>query len=113
MAAVDSLFQPLPLLRPAQEAALRQFPYSEQLARSRELGVGRGLSAERIRALRRQGRLIPLEDTTHWTVRKLNYSEPLVVPALRAALVRIGRRFQARLTGLGAPPFRMEVSSAL
>lgn len=113
MAAVDSLFQPLSLLRSGQEEALRQFPYREQLARSRELGVGRGLSAARIRTLRRQGRLVLLEDTTRWIVRELNYSEPLVVPALRAALTRIGRRFHARLKDLGAPPFRMEVSSAL
>lgn len=113
MAAVDSLFQPLPLLRPSQAEALRQFPYREQLARSRELGVGRGLSAERIRELRRQGRLVLLEDTTRWIVRELNYSEPLVVPGLRAALTEIGRRFHARLRDLGAPPFRMEVSSAL
>jgi hypothetical protein len=113
MAAVDSLFQPLPLLRPAQGAALRQVPYREQLARSRELGVGRALSADRIRTLRRQGRLVLLEDTTGWIVRELNYSEPLVVPALRAALTEIGRRFHARLRDLGAPPFRMEVSSAL
>jgi hypothetical protein len=113
MAAVDSLFQPLPLLRPGQEEALRQFPYREQLARSRELGVGRGLSAARIRTLRRQGHLVLLENTTRWIVRELNYSEPLVVPALRAALTEIGRHFHARLRDLGAPPFRMEVSSAL
>jgi hypothetical protein len=113
MAAVDSLFQPLPLLRPVQEEALRQFPYPEQLTRSRELGVGRGLSAARIRELRRRGRLVMLEETTRWALRTLNYSEPLVVPALRAALTRIGRRFHARLRDLGAPPFRMEVSSAL
>ena len=113
MAAVDSLFQPLPLLRSAQEAALRQSPYREQLARSRELGVGRNLSAARLRTLRRQGRLVLLEDTTHWIVRKLNYSEPLVVPALRDSLTQIGQRFHARLKDLGAPPFRLEVSSAL
>jgi len=113
LAAIDSLFQPLPLLRAAQEEALRQSPYGEQLARARKLGVGRGPSAARIRALRRQGRLVPLRDSVHWVVRELSYSEPLVVPALRAALSWIGGRFHERLEALGAPPFRMEVSSAL
>ena len=113
MAAVDSLFQPLPLLRSAQEAALRQSPYREQLARARELGVGRGPSAAQIDTLRRQGRLVQIDDSTHWVVRKLNYSEPLVVPALRAALTQIGQRLHARLEALGAPSFRMEISSAL
>jgi len=113
MQAVDSLFQPLPLLRSAQETALRQSPYHEQLARARELGIDRGPSAARIDVLRRQGRLVPLDDAAHWVVRELDYSQPLVVPALRAALTQIGERFQARLRALGAPPFRMEVSSVL
>jgi hypothetical protein len=113
MAAVDSLFQPLPLLRSAQETALRQSPYREQLARARELGIDRGPSAARIDTLRRQGRLVPLNDSTHWVVRKLDYSQPLVVPALRAALTQIGERFHTRLRALDAPPFRMEVSSVL
>jgi hypothetical protein len=113
MTAVDSIFQPLPLLRSAQEAALRQSPYREQLTRARELGVSRGPSAAQIDTLRRQGRLVPLDDSTHWVVRKLNYSEPLIVPALRDALTQIGERFHARLRALGAPPFRMEVSSVL
>lgn len=113
MAAADSLFQPLPLLRSAQEGALRRSPYREQLARARALGVGRGLSAARLDTLRRQGRLVLLEDSTYWVVRELDYSRPLVVPALRAALAEIGERFHARLMDLGAPLFRMEVSSAL
>ena len=113
MAAVDSLFQPLPLLRSAQEAALRQSAYGQQLARARELGVGRSPSADQLDALQGQGRLVPLSDSTHWVVRTLNYSEPLVVPALRAALTRIGERFHARLAAIGASPFRLEVSSAL
>jgi hypothetical protein len=40
-AAVDAIFQPLPLLRPAQEEALRRFLNRDQLARARALGVGR------------------------------------------------------------------------
>lgn len=113
MAAADSLFQPLPLLRSRQEAALRRSPYREQLARARALGVGRSLSAARLDTLRRRGRLVPLEDSAYWVVRELSYSQPLVVPALRAALTEIGERFHARLAALGAPPFRIEISSAL
>lgn len=113
MTAVDSIFQPLPLLRSAQEQALRRSPYGDQLARARALGVGRSPSAARLDTLRRQGRLVALTDNAHWIVRPLNYSEPLVVPALRDALAQIGARFRARLQALDAPPFRLEISSAL
>jgi len=113
LAAVDALFQPLPLLRSAQETALRQSSYQEQLSRARDLGVGRSPSEAQLDTLQRRGRLVPLADGTHWIVRTLDYSQPLVVPALHDALTEIGERFHARLQALGAPPFRMEISSAL
>lgn len=113
LAAVDSVFQPLPLLRAPQEAALRRYGYQEQLGRAQALGPGRDLSDARVETLRREGRLVPLTDTEHWVVRELDYSQALVVPAVRDLLHEVGRRFQGRLDALGAPPYRMEVSSVL
>jgi hypothetical protein len=112
-ARIDSIFQPLPLLRPAQEDALRRFGNAEQLARARELGVGRLTPPERIAELRAEGALVTLEDTEHWVVRDLDYSQPLAVPSVHALLTEIGERFQARLADLDAPPYRIEVSSVM
>lgn len=112
-AEIDSILQPLPLMRPAQEAGLRRFPNAAQLARARRLGVGRSLPPERLEALVGAGRLIRLESTEHWVVREMEASSPLVVPSVRALLSEIGARFHARLSELGLPGFRFEVSSAL
>ncbi|CAN5323677.1 hypothetical protein BH23GEM2_BH23GEM2_25720 [soil metagenome] len=112
-ASIDSIFQPLPLLTPAEEAALRQFSNAQHLARARTLGVGRSLSAQRLAALEREGRLVRLANTRHWVMRDLGHSQPLAVPAVQAVLTEMGERFHARLAALGAPPFRMEITSVL
>jgi hypothetical protein len=112
-AAVDAIFQPLPLLRPAQEEALRRFLNRDQLARARTLGVGRQLPPERLAALEGEGRLVRLEDTEFWVIRDLDYSQPLAVPSVQLLLTELGERFQARLAELGAPPYRLEVTSVL
>jgi hypothetical protein len=111
--AIDSVFQPLPLLSTADEEALRAFPNARQLERARALGVLRGLAEDRLAALEREGALVRLRDGEHRVVRDLGYSRPLVVPGVEALLDEIGRRFHRRLAALGAPPFRVEVSSAL
>jgi hypothetical protein len=112
-ASADSIFQPLPLLTPAQKEALRTFSNAQQLAQARALGVGRDLPSDSLASLEREGGLVRLADTRYWVVRGLDYSQPLVVPGVVDLLTRIGERFQARLTELGAPPFRFEVSSVL
>lgn len=112
-ASIDSIFQPLPLLTPADEAALRQFSNAQHLVRARALGVGRALSAQRLAALEREGGLVRLANTQHWIVRDLGHSQPLAVPAVQAVLTEIGERFHAQLAALGAPPFRMEITSVL
>ena len=111
--AIDSVFQPLPLLRPADEGALRRFSNAAQLERARVLGVGRSRSATELQALLADGRLLRLEDGEHWVVRDLDHSQPLAVPGVHALLTEIGERFHDRLAELGAPPFRMEVTSVL
>jgi hypothetical protein len=112
-ARIDSIFQPLPLLQPTHEDALRRFGNPQQLERARALGVERLLPPDRLNALRRDGALILLEDTDYWVVRDLDYSQPLSVPAIRSLLTEIGERFQGRLAELGAPAFRLEVTSVL
>jgi hypothetical protein len=111
--SVDGLFRPVPLLTPAQEAAFRRFGNAQQLERARALGVRPASEAERRRAVD-AGRLLVLEDSTeHWVVRELTHSEPLLTPDARALLVRIGERFHARLDAMGAPRYRLEVTSVL
>jgi hypothetical protein len=112
-ARIDSIFQPLPLLTPAQENGLRSYANARQLERARALGVGRLLPPRELERLRSEGALVRLEDTEHWVVRDMDHSQPLAVPGVHALLTRIGERFQARLRDLGAPPYRLEVTSVL
>ncbi|HEX6068933.1 MAG TPA: DUF5715 family protein [Longimicrobiaceae bacterium] len=111
--AIDSIFQPLPLLRPADEEALRRFSNAAQLERARALGVGRSRSDAELEALVAEGRLVRLDDGEHWVLRDLDHSRPLAAPGVHALLTEMGERFHARLAQLGAPPFRMEVTSVL
>jgi hypothetical protein len=111
--AIDSIFQPLPLLTPADEESLRSFGNARQLERARALGVPRLLPEDRLTALERDGGLVRLGDGEFRVVRGLGHSRPLVVPGAEELLDEIGRRFHRRLAELGAPPFRYEVSSAL
>lgn len=111
--SVEALLQPVPLMTPADEAALRRSPNAQQLARARVLGT-RITSESALRAALDAGTLIELEDSTEtWVIRELDHSEPYVTPDARALLVRIGERFQERLIALGLPRYRVEVSSVL
>ena len=103
--------QPIPVTIVADPEALRRFGNAEQLARARALSPGRNLPADSLRGLLTSGRLVRLQDTEFWIVRDLDYSQPLVVPAVPGLLAEIGARFHRRLGELGAPPFRLEVSS--
>jgi hypothetical protein len=111
--SVDRLFRPVPLLTPAQEASLRRSTNAQHLERGTSLGVRPANAAERNAAVA-AGRLVLLPDTSrYWVVRELTHSEPLLTPDAQALLEEIGRRFHARLERLGAPPFRLEVTSVL
>lgn len=116
-AGTDSIFdalQPVPLLRPPEQAALRRYLNVDQLARARRLGVPRPEGPAELSALLRQGRLVQLEDSTeYWTIRELNYSTPLVTPDMRALLTEIGERFQAELDEMDLPPYRLVITSVL
>jgi hypothetical protein len=111
--SVDRLFRPVPLLTPAQEAAFRRFGNAQHLERARRFGVRPANATERQAAVA-AGRLLLLRDSTeHWVLRELTHSEPLLTPDAHALLTEIGRRFHERLRRLGAPPFRLEVTSVL
>lgn len=113
MDSIDDILQPVALLTPAQESALRRFNNAAQLARARSLGVRPADDAE-LAAARQDGRLIELEDSTGlWAVRELDHSVALVTPDARVLLTRIAERFQQRLAGMGLPPYRVEVTSVL
>ena len=112
--SIDALFQPLPLLRPADEAALRRFGNDAQLVAARRLGIAPDPSAADIQRLLSAGRLVRLADSTaHWVVRDLDHSAPYLTPDAEAHLREVGERFQAALAEIGAPAFRLEVTSVL
>ena len=76
--SVDGIFQPLPLLRPAEEATLQRYDNNAQLARARTLGISPNTSEAQLDQLVRSGRLVRLADSTDlWVVRKLDHSAPL------------------------------------
>ena len=110
--SADRILRPLPVITPAEEDALRRFLSAAHLARARVLGV-RVVSDEVTGSLLATGRLVQLEDSTHhWIVRR-GSSPAYVVPQLRTLLEVLGGRFQERLAGMGLPPYRLEVTSAL
>lgn len=110
--SIEDLLRPVPLMRPAEESALRRYGQSTHLARARALGV-RPLNEAELSAARRDGRLILLEDSTrYWVVREMSDDRALVTPDMRALLERLGERFQGRLEDMGLPPYRLEVTSA-
>jgi len=112
--SIDAVLQPMPLLRPAEEAALRTYLSDRQLERARALGIAPGLDASQLDQLVATGELVRLEESSeYWIVRPLDYSTALLTPAAHAALVEIGRRFHDRLAALGLPPFRFEITSVL
>jgi hypothetical protein len=111
---IDAIFQPMPLLRPAQEAALRRFGNDTQLAAARRLGVAPNTSEAELEQLVRAGRLVRLADSSeHWVVRRLDHSAPYVTPDAAALLRELAQRFHGALAEAGVPPYRLEVTSAL
>ena len=112
--SVDAVFQPLPLLRPAEEASLQRYDNDTQLARARTHGISPGTSEAQLDELVRSGRLSRLADSTDlWVVRKLDHSAPYVTPAAETLLRELARRFHEALDALHAPRFRLEITSAL
>jgi hypothetical protein len=111
-ASADRVLRPLPVMTPAEEDSLRRFQNGAHVASGRALGV-RVESREARDSLVAAGRLVQLQDSTrHWIVRR-GASPAYVVPAVPGLLEELGRRFQERLAGVGVPPYRIEVTSAL
>jgi hypothetical protein len=110
----DAIMHPLPLLRPAEEAALRRYANAAQLQRARELGITPDQAEAALQRLVAEGRLVTVEESSHWwIVRELDYSVALMTPDAYRLLRLIGERFQARLDELGLPPYRYELTSIL
>ena len=110
---VRAAFERAKPLGAREVAELRQDVNAEQVATARRLGIRAGGQAA-IDALAREGRLVALGDSTaYWVLRDMDHSVPFVTPDTRAMLAELGRRFHARLDGLGLPRYRMKVTSAL
>jgi hypothetical protein len=110
---IEDALEPVPLMRPAEEEALRRYLADAHLRRARALGVRAG-DRDAIEALAAEGRLVPLEDSTrHWVLRRAGGRPTYVVPHTRAMLAELGERFQRRLAEMGLPAYRLEVTSAL
>ncbi|MEM1043186.1 MAG: DUF5715 family protein [Bacteroidota bacterium] len=111
--SVEAALRPVPLLTSAERRALGRYSNTQHLAAARRLGVPQPVTDAARTDLVAEGRLVPLEDSEFWTVRKLDYSSALVTPDTRALLEEVGQRFQARLAAFGLPPLRFEVTSVL
>jgi hypothetical protein len=112
--SIDDIFQPLPLLRPAEEAALQRLGNAEQLAVARRLGIAPATPRAELDRLLRDGRLVRIADSTElWVVRELDHSTPYLTPDAAALLREMAERFQAELARLRIPRYRLEVTSAL
>jgi hypothetical protein len=110
--SADRILSPLPVMTPGEESALRRFLNASHLSRARQLGV-RAEDEYALDSLVAAGRLIELEDSTRYWIVRPGDSPAHVVPDLRTVLEVLGARFQERLAGMGLPPYRMEITSAL
>ncbi|MEM6288033.1 MAG: DUF5715 family protein [Bacteroidota bacterium] len=88
-------------------------PYSDHLEMADSLGVPPVRSEADLAGHLRAGRLVPLADTEHYTVRILEHSKPFVLPGVLDRLDELGRRFQGALAEAGLPRYRFTITSAL
>lgn len=110
--SVEDLLRPVPLMRPADEEALRRYLNANHVTRARQLGV-LVRDGEHIDSLVGAGTLVALADSTpYWIVQRAS-SNSFVVPHMHALLEELGQRFQARLEAMGIPPYRLEITSTL
>ena len=110
--SADRILRPLPVMTPAEEDALRRFLNTQHVARARALGV-RVVDRAATDSLLAAGRLVQLQDSTHHWIVRAGTSPAYVVPHVRTLLEVLGGRFQERLSRMGLPAFRLEVTSAL
>ena len=111
--SIEARLRPVPLLTPSQAAAFNRFRNPQHLEAARRLGVSQPVTPEDIQAHLESGRLVHLTDSEYWSLRRLDYSSPYVIPDVVNLLEDIGRRFQTRLGEMGLPPLRLEITSVL
>ncbi|HEX5869451.1 MAG TPA: DUF5715 family protein [Longimicrobium sp.] len=112
-ASVAAAFLKVPRLKAREIGNLRLDKNATQVASAQSLGVRVSGQAE-IDRMVRQGRLVPLGDSTqYWILRGMDHSSPYVTPDTKAMLEDLGRRFHRRLDSLGLPRYRMKVTSAI
>jgi hypothetical protein len=112
-AAVASAFLEVPRLKAREVGNLRLDKNATHVASARSLGLQVSGQAE-IDRMVRQGRLVPLGDSTqYWILRGMDHAAPYVTPDTKAMLEDLGRRFHARLDRAGLPRYRFKVTSAI
>lgn len=111
--AVAAAFGTVPRLKAREVGNLRLDKNATQVASARRLGVQVSGQAE-IDRMVRQGRLVPLGDSTqYWILRGMDHAAPYVTPDTKAMLEDLGRRFHARLDRAGLPRYRLKITSAI
>lgn len=95
-----------------ERSQLRRFKNPTHISRARQLGVGRLVNRDSIRAQEQIGRLLPLEDNRYFYLQEMNYSVPSVTPSMAHLLTRLGRDFQEALIEQSLPPYRFTITSA-
>lgn len=111
--SIEEVLRPVPLLTPSQAAAFNRYQNPQHLTAARRLGVAQPVTPEDIHSYLTSGRLVELTDSEYWSIRRLDYSSPFVIPDVVALLEEIGQRFQSRIGEMGLPPLRLEITSVL
>ncbi|WP_420125475.1 DUF5715 family protein [Longimicrobium sp.] len=110
---VAAAFAKVPRLKAREIGNLRLDKNARQVASAQRLGLQVSGQAE-IDRMVRQGRLVPLGDSTqYWILRPMDHAAPYVTPDTKAMLEDLGRRFHARLDAAGLPRYRFKVTSAI
>jgi hypothetical protein len=111
--SVDRLLGRVRDLSAAERRALKADVQARQLAAAQRGGV-RASDPEEVRRLVSSGRLVRMRDTTSlWVTHDLQFSVPNPTPSAHAMVAEAARRFQARMDALGAPRYRVTVTSVL
>lgn len=109
--SIDKRLRKVPALSVREKMRLRADANAEQIARARQLGIGRNVKLEAAVA---GEKLVQLPDTTElWALHNLNFSVPYVTPSAEAMITEIAQRFQQKLDSLGVPRYRIVITSAL
>lgn len=109
--STDKRLRKVPALSLVEKVRLRRDANAAQIARARQMGIGRNVKLEAAIAA---DQLVQLADTNElWATHNLNFSVPYVTPSAEAMITEIAQRFHQKLDSLGVPRYRIVITSAL